>query len=111
MPLHPTFSNEFVKSKNAGRKHGFLNRKRYRETATVFVNCVKEQQEEGLQDLCLNFVKSPESQTWKALGSSSEEEIRFSDPSEKSPKVFELHLRKGVPKLLIKCQGKCGQKI
>ena len=108
MPLHSTFSNEFVKSKNAGRKHGFLNRNGYRETATVFVNCVKEQQEESLQDFCLKFVKSPESQTWKALGSSSKEEIRFSDPSEKSPKVFELHLRKDTPKLLIKCQGKCG---
>ena len=31
----PTFSDEFVKSKNVGRKPAFLNRKRYREPPTV----------------------------------------------------------------------------
>ena len=72
---------------------------------------MEEQQKEGSQDLRLKFVKSPASQTWKALGSSSQEEIRFSDPNEKRPKVFELHLRKGVPKLVKKCQRNCWQKI
>ena len=107
----PTFLDEFVKSKNAYRKPGFLNRKRYREPPTVFVDRKEEQQEEGSQDLRLKFIQSPKSQTWKALGSSSQEEIRFSDPNEKRPKVFELHLRKDVPKLVKKCQGKCGWKI
>ena len=72
---------------------------------------MEEQQEEGSQDLRLKFVKSPESQTWKASGNSSQEEIRFNDPNEKRPKVFELHLRKDAPKLAKKCQGKCGQNI
>ena len=94
--------------KIAGRKPRFLDRKRYREPPTVFAHHVEEQQEEGSQDLRLKFVKSPESQTWKAPGSSSQEEIRFSDPNENRPKVFGLHLRKDVPKLVKKCQGKCG---
>ena len=72
---------------------------------------VKEQQEEGSQDLRLKFVQSPETQTWKASGSSSQEEIRFSHPNEKRPKVFELYLRKDVLKLVKECQGKCGRKI
>ena len=38
----PTFSDEFDKSKNAYRKPGFLNRKRYREPPTVFVDRVEE---------------------------------------------------------------------
>ena len=84
----PTFSDEFAKSKNAVRKPGFLNQKRYREPPTVFVDRVKEQQEEGSQDLRLKFFKSPKSQTGKASGSSSQEEIRFSDPNEKFPEVF-----------------------
>ena len=106
-----TFSDEFVKSKNAGKKPVFLNRKRYREPPTVFVEHLEEQQEEVSQDLRLKFVKSSESQTWKAWGSSSQEEIRFSGSNEKRPKIFELHLRKDVPKLVKKCQGKCGRKI
>ena len=57
----PTFSVEFVKSKYAGRKPGFLNQKRYIEPPTVFLNHVEEQQEEGSQDLLLKLVKSPES--------------------------------------------------
>ena len=105
------FKLQFVTAKNAGRKSGFLNQKRYKERLTVFVDRVEKQQEEGLQDLHLKFVHSPESQTWKASGSSSQEKIRFSDPIEKRPKVFELHLWKGVPKLVKKCQGKCGWKI
>ena len=107
----PTFSDKFVKSTNAGRKPGFLNQKKYREPPTVFVDRVEEQQEKGSQELRLKFAKSPESQTWKASGSSSQEEIRFSDPNKKRPKVFELHLQKDVPKLVKKCQGKCGRKI
>ena len=67
----PTFFHEFAKSKNAGRKPVFLNRKRHKEPTTVFVDCVEEHQEEGSQDLRLKFVKSPLSQTWKASGSSS----------------------------------------
>ena len=55
---------------------------------------MEEQQEEGSQDLRLKFVQSPETQIWKASGGSSQEEIRFSDPNEKRPKVFETHLRK-----------------
>ena len=57
---------------------------------------MEEQQEEGLQYLRLKFVQSPESQTWTASVSSSQEEIRFNDPSEKRPKVFELHPCKEV---------------
>ena len=72
---------------------------------------MEEQQEEGSQDFRLKFVKSPESQTWKALGNSSQEEIRLSDSSEKRPQVFELHLWKDVSKLVKKCQGKFGRKI
>ena len=72
---------------------------------------MEEQQEEGSQDFRLKFVKSPESQTWKALGNSSQEEIRLSDSSEKRPQVFELNLWKDVSKLVKKCQGKFGQKI
>ena len=53
----PTFLKEFVKSKNAGRKPRFLNRKRYREPPTVFVDRVGEQHEEGSQDLRLKFVQ------------------------------------------------------
>ena len=68
----PTFFHEFAKSKNAGRKPVFLNRKRHKEPTTVFVDCVEEHQEEGSQDLRLKFVKSPLSQTWKASGSSSQ---------------------------------------
>ena len=49
----PTFSEKFVKSKNAGRKPGFLNGKRYREPPTFFVDSVEEQQDEGSQDLRL----------------------------------------------------------
>ena len=37
-----TFSDEFVKSENTGTKPGFLNRKRYREPTTVFVDGVEE---------------------------------------------------------------------
>ena len=46
---NPTFSDELLKLTNAGRKPGFLNRKRYREPPTVSVDCVEEQQEEGSQ--------------------------------------------------------------
>ena len=106
-----TFSNEFVKSTNGGRKPGFSNWKIYREPPTVFVDRVEEQQEEGSQDLRLKFVKSPESQIRKASGSSNEDEIRFSDPNEKRPKVFEVHLQKDVPKLVKKCQEKGRWKI
>ena len=81
----PTFTDEFVKSENAGRKPGFLNRKRYREPSTVFVDRAEEQQDEGSQDLRLKFVQSPESQTWKTSGSSSQEQIRFRDLNEKRP--------------------------
>ena len=70
---------------------------------------MEEQQEEGLQDLSLKFVKSQESQTWKASGSPSHKEIRFSDPNEKRPEVFQLHVWKNVPKLVKKFQGKCGR--
>ena len=69
----PTFSDKFVKLKNAGKKPGFLNQKRYREPPTVFLDCVEEQKEEGSKDLHLKFVKSPESETWKALASSIQE--------------------------------------
>ena len=69
---------------------------------------MEEQQEEGLQDLRLKFVKSLASQTWKASGSSSQEEIRFSDPNEKRTKVFERYPQKDVPKLVKKCLRKCG---
>ena len=59
--------------KNAGKKPGFLNQKRYREPPTVFLDRVEEQKEEGSKDLHLKFVKSPESETWKALASSIQE--------------------------------------
>ena len=76
-----------------------MNRKRYREPPTAFVDRVKEQQEEGLQDLHLKHLPD------------FPEEIRLSGPNERRPKVFELRLRQDIPKLVKKCQGKCGQKI
>ena len=106
-----TFSDQFLKSKNDGRKPGFLNRKRYRAPTTVFVDRVDKQQEEGSQDLRLKSVRSLERQTWKALGSSSREKIRSSDPNEKRPRYLSYIYERYVPKLVKKCQGKCRQKI
>lgn len=88
-----------------------LIQRRYREQPTIFVDHVKEQQEERSQNLRLKFVNSPESQIWKASSHSIQHEISFCYPNEKPPKVFEIHLVKDVPKLVKKCQGKCGQNI
>ena len=93
-------------------KHGgFLNRERHGEPPTAFADHMEEQEQEGCQYLRLKFAKSPENRTSKTSGSSSQEEIRFRDPNEKRPKVFELHLRKDIPKLVKKCQRKCCRKI
>ena len=70
-----------------------------------------EQQEEGSQDLRLKFARSIERQTWKALGSSSREKIRSSDPNEKRLKCLSYIYESYVPKLVKTCQGKCRQKI
>ena len=41
----------------------------------------------------------------------SQNSIRFADPRERAQKVFELYLRKNVPRSLRKCQRRCGKRI
>ena len=39
------------------------------------------------------------------------ETVRFADPREKPPQVFEAHFRKKLPRAIEKCLGNCGVKI
>ena len=41
----------------------------------------------------------------------NEHSLRFSDPHQVPEKVFELHSRKDLPRLIKKCQAVCGKVI
>ena len=41
----------------------------------------------------------------------NEQSLRFSDPHQVPEKVFELHSRKDLPRLIKKCQAVCGKVI
>ena len=50
--------------------------------------------------------KSPEAATTAPSRS-----ISFADPRKKPKQEYSLHLRKNLPKLISKCQGRCGKNI
>ena len=49
--------------------------------------------------------KSPETTTAPSSA------ISFNDPRKKPEQEYSLHLRKNLPKLISKCQGRCGKNI
>ena len=49
--------------------------------------------------------KSPETTTAPSCA------ISFNDPRKKPKQEYSLHLRKNLPKLISKCQGRCGKDI
>ena len=57
--------------------------------------------------------KSPATNEWKSSPSEIENSnnIRFPDPCNDQPKIFELHMKKDLSKLVKRYQGNCGRVI
>ena len=96
------FSDKFERPSNAGCKPNFTPRSRVREAPQVFVDQQRDQRDERI---CLRISKPVESNTWQSAkvqnqGGSSN---RFADPDMNLKKMFELHLRKDVPRLVHQC--------
>ena len=47
----------------------------------------------------------------KVPTSENKVEIRFADPRKDPPQIFEVRLRKNLPRIIEKCRGGCGVKI
>lgn len=79
---------------NAGRKPCYRNRQRKNCESDILIDRTEQ-------------VTSPPSTSTEG----SSRGISFTDPRATSEKEYELHIRSKLPKLISKCQGKCGKPI
>ena len=95
----PSFSEEFERPSNAGRKPNFTPRPLVREAPQILVDRTRDQRVERIR---LRIPKSPESNTWGSTETQNQGEssVRFANPDRNRKKTFELHLRKNVPRLV-----------
>jgi len=88
----PTFTDNFSKPINVGRKPSFQQRQRKEQPNVI---------SDRIDELTPPFPSAV-----------PEESSRFQDPREaEQEKKFELHFRKDLPRLVKKCQGLCGKVI
>ena len=111
----PTPSDAFSKPSNVGRKPGSIIRRRKKQPTQVLVDRIQNSQETSgsREDICLHISKSPSTNEWRFSPSETENSnnIRFPDPCNDQPKIFELHMKKDLSKLVKRCQGNCGRVI
>ena len=111
----PTPSDAFDKPLNAGRKPGSIIRRRKEQPTQVLVDRIQNTQETSgsRENIRLHITKSPATYEWRSSPSETENSnnIRFPDPCNDQLKIFELHMKKDLSKLVKTCQGNCGRVI
>ena len=101
----PTPYDAFDKPSNAGRNPGSVIRRRKEQSTQVLVDRIQNSQQtsDSRENMRLHISKSPATNEWRSLPSETENSnnIRFPDPCNDQPKIFELHMKKDLSKLVI----------
>ena len=108
-------SDAFDKPTNAGRKPSSIIRSTKEQPTQVLVDRIQNSQETSgsWENIRLHISKSPATNEWRYSPSETEKSsnIRFPDPCNDRPKIFELHMKKDLSKSVKRCRGNCGRVI
>ena len=113
--FRPGLADTFEKPKTAGTKTSFRIKQKALAPEITKDHLVPSSKRQARDDYLNAPLQARESahsgETLSSTQPSSQNSTRFADPREKSQKVFELYLRKNVPRSVRKCQGRCGNRI
>ena len=95
----------FDKPSNTGRNPGSVIRRRKEQSTQVLVDRIQNSQQtsDSRENMRLHISKSPATNEWRSSPSETENSsnIRFPDPCNDQTKIFELHMKKDLSKLVI----------
>ena len=109
----PNLTDAYKKPCNSERKPGaYTKSKRPNTEPDIVVDRLTSESLENSNsgELMVTLTRASSSEQWKAA-TNTQEELRFQDPREKRPKVFDLCLRQNSSSKISKCQDNCDRKI